>query len=517
MQTRFGPGVVVVAVGLSVVLVGVLGGGIGTVGGAEDSGPLADAGLDQTTTEGSTVYLDAGGSTAPDGRIVAYEWSIETPSGTTIDPECPTCVTTSFVANESGTYEVSVEVTDAEGRTDSDTLYVEAKAYDPPEVSVTGPSEVSVGESATYTAQATATEEPLSSLLWRQDGRYHADASFGDVLAATEETTVTFGQPGVYEINATVADELGYQASDGMTVRVTSPNPYFAVTITDIDSPVQAGEELTVTATVENVGDGAATQTVTLAREGTTMERWEVSLAPGAEQTLSFTWDTTTADTGMHEFVAQTANETDSRQGMVRSGSPGPGGVLCGGASLIDCAIELGKLDAKITQLSGNLAQVDLELVLPHELKAVLDLEDIDLDPANHDVTIDGGGEELDVNPDGTINMREMNADEADVEMEFGDTVSTDSGGPIEIRAAHGETKQDEVNPGDYDIDTPTVNPSPDPSPTVPGTDPTVTPDPCQRDFCNIDPTDSGGRSLIALAFFAGPFLFGASRLGNRD
>jgi hypothetical protein len=38
---------------------------------------MADAGLDQTVTDGTPVELDGSGSLHPDGQITAYEWSIE--------------------------------------------------------------------------------------------------------------------------------------------------------------------------------------------------------------------------------------------------------------------------------------------------------------------------------------------------------------------------------------------------------------------------------------------------------
>ena len=69
----------------------VLAGGVAGVV-AADSGPLADAGLDQEVESGTTVHLDATGSSHPDGSIDDYEWSVETPdaricrpSGVSID------------------------------------------------------------------------------------------------------------------------------------------------------------------------------------------------------------------------------------------------------------------------------------------------------------------------------------------------------------------------------------------------------------------------------------------------
>src|SRR6056297_159200 len=87
--------------------------------------PLADAGLDQDVRRGATVLLDATGSRDPDGRIERYEWSIQTPSGDAITPDCDDCARTRFTPTETGRYRVTITVTDDDGATRSDTLYVD--------------------------------------------------------------------------------------------------------------------------------------------------------------------------------------------------------------------------------------------------------------------------------------------------------------------------------------------------------------------------------------------------------
>lgn len=60
-------------------------------GAAAADGPMADAGLDQTVTVETTVQLDGTGSSHPDGAIAEYEWTIRTPDGREIEPDCPDC------------------------------------------------------------------------------------------------------------------------------------------------------------------------------------------------------------------------------------------------------------------------------------------------------------------------------------------------------------------------------------------------------------------------------------------
>jgi hypothetical protein len=108
-----------------VVVVGLLALAIAAAGvAAANERPMAEAGLDQESTVNSTVYLDAGGSLDPDGEIAEYEWEIERPNGTTTVPDCPSCSLTQFVPMRAGQYNVTVTVTDDDGATMNDTMYV---------------------------------------------------------------------------------------------------------------------------------------------------------------------------------------------------------------------------------------------------------------------------------------------------------------------------------------------------------------------------------------------------------
>ena len=74
---------------------------------AADDGPLAAAGLDQEVGVNTTVQLDGTGSSHPDGRIEGYEWSIETPDGRMMTPDCRDCGRTQFRPRSVGRYDVT--------------------------------------------------------------------------------------------------------------------------------------------------------------------------------------------------------------------------------------------------------------------------------------------------------------------------------------------------------------------------------------------------------------------------
>lgn len=96
----------------------------GPVHGAGGGEPLAEGGLDQHVLRGETVRLDATGSYDPDGRVVAYEWRVRTPDGRAVSPSDSRTARTSFEANTVGRYEITLTVTDGDGNTGTDTMYV---------------------------------------------------------------------------------------------------------------------------------------------------------------------------------------------------------------------------------------------------------------------------------------------------------------------------------------------------------------------------------------------------------
>ena len=189
---------------------------------AAESGPLADAGLDQEVTVDTTVQLDATGSSHPNGTIDGYEWSIETPGGRAIRPDCEDCPRTQFSPGRTGRYDVTVTVTDTEGRSDEDTLYVYVENAGPA-VALDGPTEPSAGEAATYNATATSRNTTLKDLTWQIDGRTVGN----DAMAGRSdhsERTFRFPDSGPYRLEVVVNDSENRTARDVLVVKPESPS-----------------------------------------------------------------------------------------------------------------------------------------------------------------------------------------------------------------------------------------------------------------------------------------------------
>lgn len=89
--------------------------------------PIADAGPDQSVSDGATVHLDGSGSSDPDGDSLTYTWSfLSTPCNSTASLSNTHAVKPTFTADEEGTYRLQLEVGDGNGGTDTDEVLVNA-------------------------------------------------------------------------------------------------------------------------------------------------------------------------------------------------------------------------------------------------------------------------------------------------------------------------------------------------------------------------------------------------------
>jgi len=148
-------------------------------------------------------------------------------------------------------------------------------------------------------------------------------------LAGEEATTETLrwatAEGNAGEDTATVATD-----DDTDSRRVTVQDPAsLAVTVDATNSPVVAGETLTVDATVENTGEGRTTQSVTLGVGGQQRDATEVTLDGGESTAVTLAWETVDGDAG--EYTATVASaDADAETGVrVRvGGSPRPPPVV---------------------------------------------------------------------------------------------------------------------------------------------------------------------------------------------
>jgi len=126
----------------------------------------------------------------------------------------------------------------------------------------------------------------------------------GESDSVTFEWQTVSGDAGDY--TATVASG---DSSGSLDVSVLA-DAEFAVNITSTNSPVEDGETLEVTATVQNVGDVSGTQRVTLTAGGAERDSRELTLEPGESREITVSWEGAGGEDG--EYDVEVASQSDS-------------------------------------------------------------------------------------------------------------------------------------------------------------------------------------------------------------
>lgn len=174
---------------------------------APDDGASAFAG-DEVAVEGTAAPGDANLSTVT-----------VTAGGEELDVEGLEAFNATWTPEDPGTVRVEATVTDAEDLTASANATVTVEEPEPPTVAITAPgdgAEGTVGEPVNVTGTASAGSVELANLtVTAGDAPLEADG-----LEAFEANW-TPAEAGLRQIEATVTDERGQEATDGVTVNVT--------------------------------------------------------------------------------------------------------------------------------------------------------------------------------------------------------------------------------------------------------------------------------------------------------
>jgi|GEM_PF-5945273 len=151
----------------------------------------------------------------------------------------------------------------------------------------------------------------------------------GGVERDATEVTLTGGETRT----VTLTWATGEGDAGNYTAQVATPNDTAETDVTveepstfdpdveDTNSPVAAGEDLVVRATVENTGDVPATKTVTLAVAGAERDTTRVTLDAGEIRAVTLTWATGEGDAG--NYTAQVATPNDTAETDVTVEEPG--------------------------------------------------------------------------------------------------------------------------------------------------------------------------------------------------
>jgi hypothetical protein len=184
--------------------------------------PVADAGPAQVVPEGSTVTLNGGGSSDPEGQALTYHWSVVGGTGPALTLSSPTSATPSFTASDDGVYTLLLTVTDSGGATGSDTVVVRVDNV-APQVSATGGQ---VDEGQVFLSEGIITDPGADA--WSALVNY-GDGSEWQPLALNNGA-FTLSHPytdnGTFQVQIAVRDDDGGQGTVTVQVEVNNVAPW---------------------------------------------------------------------------------------------------------------------------------------------------------------------------------------------------------------------------------------------------------------------------------------------------
>ncbi|MFC1925706.1 PKD domain-containing protein [Chloroflexota bacterium] len=260
--------------------------------------PVAEAGANQTVKEGSKVTLDGSGSSDTDGTIASYKWwegAILLSNNLSFDR-----------AFAIGIHTVTLEVTDEDGATGTDTVLITVNANQPP-IADAGLDQT-VSERATTTVDGSSSNDPDGTIVayeWKE----------GDTVISNEVSFTKVFTFGEHSLILKVTDDNGATALG--TVLITSVGePLVTLEKKAAADTVRLGHEVEIEIIASNNGNGSGLITIedplpTDFEIASGVNYWQGNLAAGGSLTL--TYKLKPVKVGEFQLQEATANYEDSR------------------------------------------------------------------------------------------------------------------------------------------------------------------------------------------------------------
>lgn len=222
--------------------------------------PLADAGPDQTVSEGETVILDASDSSDADDGIAAYLWTQT--EGTRVNLSAPSSPKPVFIAPEISSESESLifvlTVTDKSGAQTSDQVKITVRYQNRAPVADAGPDQ-SVGEGCDVTLDGSGSADPddgIASYQWLQTGGTPVTLRNDDSIQARFAAPLGLSVTRNLTFELTVTDHAGLAHSDEVSVQILLVNRRPIANAGPVQT-VEGGKNVTLDGSGSSDPDGA--------------------------------------------------------------------------------------------------------------------------------------------------------------------------------------------------------------------------------------------------------------------
>ena len=192
-----------------------------TGGAVGNQPPTANAGTDKNITLPTNSITQTGSGNDPDGTISAYQWTrITGPTQFTI--VSPTLAQTVINNLVQGVYQFELRVTDNLGATDTDTMTVTvnpvASTNQPPVADAGADQTITLpANSITQVGTGTDPDGTIAAYQWR---KIAGPTQFTIVSPTLPHTEFVNLEPGIYQFELAVTDNLGKIGKDTVTIEV---------------------------------------------------------------------------------------------------------------------------------------------------------------------------------------------------------------------------------------------------------------------------------------------------------
>jgi len=404
--------------------------------------PSADAGGDQTVTEGETVTLDASASNDPDGDTLSYSWTVTDDAGTGVSLSDASAAEPTFTAptiSEDTTLDFEVEVSDGTA-TDTDSVSVTVQPSEPAAAdfqvsNLQAPGSATQGDAIDVSADVenTGGQSATKAVEFRVDT--DGDGEIADEstvtsqtvqLDASNSTTVTFEDVDTSGLGPGTLTHGVFTVDDSATAQITinaPPEANFQVSNLQAPGSATQGDLIDVSADVENTGGQSATKAVEfridvdgdgIGDDDDVVFGQDVELAPGETTTVEFA-DVNTSALPIDTFTHGVVTPDDSATAQIEITEPPIAGETTVSLQPGDQTSAVGTTttyDIVVDNAQGGVGAGEIRVAVDDASIA----EIIDADVAD-----DNASEEVEVADPGTF---------VDIEYAFADTADT---GPVTI------------------------------------------------------------------------------------